>query len=265
MAERDVWIREIMPGSGRLEGKGAGGFKYSLSPDGPPVGEVGSGLSEDLRHELWSDPKAYLGRMARVRSQGAFPSGALRAPSLIALHEDYPLAKAAESDTIIPEMDLKKLALWNMPARGPVPGTETPKYLKERGAPWGLYGKVSPLLNQPWRGGMGALPTTHLSRQVRGGVAGPGAYVAQYTGNKWLGMLADVAAMRSPEQVAGAIEYIQWDPNIRAEIEKSIPKNVKGPRRQDALRKAYIQRMLPALLMPLLPSAYMNPGAAGRR
>jgi hypothetical protein len=93
--EHDVHIRDIFPGQGKYRGVGAGGFGYSFTPGGPRQGEVGTGLSDELRREMHTDPAAYIGRVARVRAQERFPSGALRAPSLLALHEDLPLAKTA--------------------------------------------------------------------------------------------------------------------------------------------------------------------------
>lgn len=91
LEEQDVYITGFFPGEGRLHGRGVGGFTYALSPEGPTVGRVGTGLSDELRRDMYSRPQDYLGRVARVRYQGQFPhSGALRAPSLIALHEDYP-------------------------------------------------------------------------------------------------------------------------------------------------------------------------------
>jgi DNA polymerase Ligase (LigD) len=85
--EEDVYIRDVFPGEGKYQGTGAGGFRYSYEPEGPIVGRVGSGLSDELRRELISNPEAYIGRIARVAAQQRFPSGALRAPSLLALHE----------------------------------------------------------------------------------------------------------------------------------------------------------------------------------
>lgn len=85
--EYDVYVREFFPGQGKYQNRGVGGFRYSLTPDGPILGEVGTGLSDALRREMLTDPDASIGRIARVRAQGAFPSGALRAPALLALHE----------------------------------------------------------------------------------------------------------------------------------------------------------------------------------
>lgn len=91
LPESDVWIRSIFPGEKRLAGKGAGGFEYSLAPEGPVVGRVGTGFSEATREEMLKDPEGWLGRMARIRAQARFPSGAYRAPAFLGLHEDYPL------------------------------------------------------------------------------------------------------------------------------------------------------------------------------
>ena len=85
--EYDVYVREILPGQGKYQDRGAGGFRYSLTPRGPIVGSVGSGLSDALREEMWRDPQAFIGRRARVTAMEQFPSGALRNPSLLALHE----------------------------------------------------------------------------------------------------------------------------------------------------------------------------------
>ena len=87
--EQDVYITDVFPGKGKYKGTGAGGFVYSVTPGGVPVGRVGTGFSDNFRRELLSDPAAFVGRTARVRSQGAFPvTGALRAPAFLALHED---------------------------------------------------------------------------------------------------------------------------------------------------------------------------------
>ena len=93
--EHDVHVREIVPGLGKYKGVGAGAFRYSHAPEGPVVGEVGTGLSDELRRAMHADPAAFIGRVARVKAQEQFPSGALRAPALLALHEDEPLAKTA--------------------------------------------------------------------------------------------------------------------------------------------------------------------------
>lgn len=87
--DSDVFVRNIFPGENKYRGVGAGGFDYSLTPDGAVVGRVGTGLSDELRRQLFEDPSRFVGRRARITSQGQYPSGAHRAPALIALHEDY--------------------------------------------------------------------------------------------------------------------------------------------------------------------------------
>lgn len=93
--EHDVHLREIFPGEGKYQGTHAGGFRYSHEPTGPIMGEVGTGLSDEMRKDMWENQDTYLGRLARVQAQDKFPSGALRAPSFLALHEDYPNSMAA--------------------------------------------------------------------------------------------------------------------------------------------------------------------------
>jgi ATP-dependent DNA ligase len=88
LEDQDVHIRGMFPGEGKYYKRGVGGFTYSLTPDGPVLGRVGTGFDDDLRMDMYRNPDAYTGRVARVRHQGAFPGGgALRAPSFIALHE----------------------------------------------------------------------------------------------------------------------------------------------------------------------------------
>ena len=86
--EHDVFVRSIFPGEGRLYGHSAGGFDYSRTQDGPVVGRVGTGLSDETRKAMWANRDSYKGRVAKVYAQDQFPSGALRAPSFHAFHED---------------------------------------------------------------------------------------------------------------------------------------------------------------------------------
>ena len=91
--ERDVYIRDIFEGQGRARGS-AGGFSFSLTEGGPVVGKVGSGFDDDIRRQLWDNKADFGGRVARVRDQGQYGSGALRAPVFLGLHEDYPMKSA---------------------------------------------------------------------------------------------------------------------------------------------------------------------------
>lgn len=94
--EHDVYVRGMFPGRGKYENNAVGGFVYSHEPTGPIVGEVGTGFSDQTRADMFTNPSDYVGRIAKVRSQTKHPSGALRAPAFLAMHEDYPLAKIGE-------------------------------------------------------------------------------------------------------------------------------------------------------------------------
>jgi hypothetical protein len=98
--DQDVVVREIFGGKNRLEGKGAGGFRYSMEPDGPIVGEVGSGLTDETRRMLLENPDDFIGRIAKVRATRRMPSGALYQPVFLAMHEDPTLGteKAANAE-----------------------------------------------------------------------------------------------------------------------------------------------------------------------
>ena len=88
MEEEEVYIRRIFPGEGKYSGNAAGGFEYSLTPDGKIVGKVGTGFSDEMRRMLWERQNEMIGRAARIKYQGKpFESGARRMPVFIALHE----------------------------------------------------------------------------------------------------------------------------------------------------------------------------------
>jgi hypothetical protein len=90
--EHDVYVKDIFPAAkdSKYHRRGVGGFTYSLEPNGAEVGRVGSGLSDQLRQDMFSDPESYLGRIARIRAQGQFDkTKAFRAPTLLGLHQDY--------------------------------------------------------------------------------------------------------------------------------------------------------------------------------
>lgn len=84
----DVYVRGVFSKS-RGAAKGhAGGFEYSITPDGPVVGKVGTGFSHAMRKDMMDNPDKYVGRVAKVKSQGPYRSGALRAPSFDEWHID---------------------------------------------------------------------------------------------------------------------------------------------------------------------------------
>jgi len=93
LEENDVHITGVFPGEGKYQGTHAGGFEYANEPGGAPVGKVGTGFSDEMRQAMWQNQQDYVGRVAKIRSQQQYPTGAYRAPAFMALHEDYPTAK----------------------------------------------------------------------------------------------------------------------------------------------------------------------------
>lgn len=90
----EVVIRSIFPAESKR--KMAGGFEYSWEPEGKIVGRVGTGFTQKMREEMLADPKKYLGRVARIKAQQIFESGAARAPSFYQMHVEKNLVKAAK-------------------------------------------------------------------------------------------------------------------------------------------------------------------------
>lgn len=79
----DVYVREVVPGKAKGE---AGAIKFSLTPRGKVVGNVGSGFSQALRRAMLKHPDQYVGRVAKVEAEDQFPSGALRMPVFREFH-----------------------------------------------------------------------------------------------------------------------------------------------------------------------------------
>jgi len=83
----DVYVREIFKEkseTGREEM--AGGFRYSITPKGKIIGNVGTGFDHDLKKDMIQNPRKFIGRAAKIRAMGQFPSGSLRAPSFSQWH-----------------------------------------------------------------------------------------------------------------------------------------------------------------------------------
>lgn len=86
--EIDVWVREIFKEKG-TRGPFAGGFKYSLTKNGPIIGKVGTGMSHELRADMLENPRKYIGLMAKIRvSPESKPGYAPRNPSFVGWHLD---------------------------------------------------------------------------------------------------------------------------------------------------------------------------------
>lgn len=90
VAETDVHIRKILPGTGRLANS-AGSFLYSRTANGPIVGKVGSGLSDKLRSDMWHNQERYKKSVARVAYEKSSKQGTLYAPRYAGIHVDKSL------------------------------------------------------------------------------------------------------------------------------------------------------------------------------
>lgn len=86
--DHDVYIRDFFEGQGKYKGNGVGGFLYSHEEGGPIVGRVGTGLSDELRRDMFKHPSKYKGLVARVTAHDKYSSGALRAPAFQDWHLD---------------------------------------------------------------------------------------------------------------------------------------------------------------------------------
>lgn len=85
--EADVPIVGITEGTGKYKGRGIGGLVYALEEGGPPIGVVGTGLSDEFRKMIYENPEEFIGRIAKIKYQEQFPSGAFRAPVFMGFHE----------------------------------------------------------------------------------------------------------------------------------------------------------------------------------
>lgn len=83
----DVYIRNIFKAGTKADNR-AGGFDYSVTPDGPVVGRVGTGFDHTTLKDMLRNPDKYVGRTARIKSRGQYSGGAHRAPSFISIKED---------------------------------------------------------------------------------------------------------------------------------------------------------------------------------
>ncbi len=86
--EKDnVYVVGVSPGEGKYRDRGIEGLLYSNKPDGPPLGMVGTGLSDELREMIYQNPEQYIERVMRVKYQQKYPSGTYRAPVFISFEE----------------------------------------------------------------------------------------------------------------------------------------------------------------------------------
>jgi DNA ligase-1 len=82
--DADVPITALLEGTGKHSGK-LGSFVVDYK--GVEV-RVGSGLTDDLREQIWSDKSAHVGRTIEVRYQEETPDGSLRFPTFVCFRND---------------------------------------------------------------------------------------------------------------------------------------------------------------------------------
>lgn len=80
----DLVITGLLEGTGKHEGK-LGSFQ--VVHNGVEV-QVGSGLTDDLREEIWRNKSSFLGRTIEVRYQEETPDGSLRFPTFVCFRND---------------------------------------------------------------------------------------------------------------------------------------------------------------------------------
>jgi len=80
----DLRVKGLLEGTGKHAGK-LGSFKVVFN--GVDV-QVGSGLTDDLRAQIWKDPDNFLDRVIEVRYQEITPDGSLRFPTFVCFRND---------------------------------------------------------------------------------------------------------------------------------------------------------------------------------
>jgi len=82
--DTDLEIESLQEGTGKHVGK-LGSVEVTFN--GVKV-RVGSGFSDELRDEIWSDPDAFIGRIIEIRYQEVTPDGSLRFPTFVCFRND---------------------------------------------------------------------------------------------------------------------------------------------------------------------------------
>lgn len=80
----DVVVEGLLEGTGKHAGK-LGSFQVVFN--GVDV-QVGSGLTDVLREQIWADKESFLGRVIEVRYQEVTPDGSLRFPTFVCFRND---------------------------------------------------------------------------------------------------------------------------------------------------------------------------------
>lgn len=82
-----VGMEEAIDKNGDPKGE-MGAIWYSMTPNGNPVGKVGTGFTSDERKEMWSNQDDYLNKFAYIKAQVQYKSGALGKPSFSGMEKN---------------------------------------------------------------------------------------------------------------------------------------------------------------------------------
>lgn len=94
--DRDVYVARVFAEKGQ-RGPMAGGFEYSLTPSGPVVGRVGTGLSHGLKTHMLKNPGLYQGLKAKIRTQRQGGAYAPQKPVFKGWHLDQQLPEGVKT------------------------------------------------------------------------------------------------------------------------------------------------------------------------
>lgn len=86
-SDADVIIRDIFQAKTK-QGQRAGGFYYSLPNSQKVIGRVGSGIQHKVLKHMLANPQLYKNKIARIKVQDQYPSGAYRAPRFISIRPE---------------------------------------------------------------------------------------------------------------------------------------------------------------------------------
>ena len=82
--DADLSIKYLTEGTGKHSGKLG---SVTVEFEGVEV-SIGSGFSDELREEIWSDQESFIGRTIEVRYQEVTPDGSLRFPTFVCFRRD---------------------------------------------------------------------------------------------------------------------------------------------------------------------------------
>jgi hypothetical protein len=88
--DHDVYVQSITQAfdKNKKPKEEAGALWYSLTPDGPVVGKIGTGFSRNLRQDMWARKNAYVGSVVKLTAEKQTKSGAFTKARFAGWHLD---------------------------------------------------------------------------------------------------------------------------------------------------------------------------------